>query len=802
MRYIRAPAMPAVRLLLASLLATLTVGAALAQGLPTTLPGLKPGEPVKSPAAVEPPALAPDATLEKRLAEARAELERLIGDGPDRVPQGVSREDAAERRAIAERLVRAYEQIIDSDRARIEAQRRRAELDARVRAWTGFPTPPPYSVLMVDELRGAQAAARDRRNAAEARLKLLKSQAETGTDQLAKAQIAARQAAERAERAPPTERAAVEWGVELADWRARLAAVNVSMLDGFQRLAQEDAGEARDEAAFIERQLQTALAAVSFRRDDLDRVLARLGTERTALEREAAKAQATDQARRKALEAARAELAAARAAAAGSGETAGTDARIARLERVVDIRRVQAESANIAHALVRALTDLNGFSRAMWEARFSAADSSDPAKRRATYDSVITMLARIQPWRDYVASELDVVRGRLRQAETQLAAAVQDDDVALARELLLAWGEREQAFLRVQNALERERAILERWKEDAGSAPGSRPWWTYALDAGQGTLGAARAVWNFELFTAEDSLEIDGRKITVTRSVTVGKSVGAILLLVLGYLVVAWLLRRLERAMVDRLKAEPAVARIARRWLQFLLIAILFVLALDIVKIPLTVFAFLGGALAIGFGFGAQNLLKNLMSGIMLLIERPLKVGDIVEIGGVIGTVTNISIRASTLRSANGIETLVPNSTLIESNVTNWTLSNQRVRRDMKVSVAYGSDTRKVSDTLLSVADRHGQVLKEPAPRVIFEDFGADGLAFTLEFWIDFGKGADSRLIGSDLRFMTEKALAEAGIGIPFPQRDVHLDASRPLPVEVVGGAAAPAPRVAARGAS
>jgi small-conductance mechanosensitive channel len=132
--------------------------------------------------------------------------------------------------------------------------------------------------------------------------------------------------------------------------------------------------------------------------------------------------------------------------------------------------------------------------------------------------------------------------------------------------------------------------------------------------------------------------------------------------------------------------------------------------------------------------------------------------------------------------------------------VTNWTLSNTRVRRDIKVGIAYGSDTRKVSDALLAVADRHGQVLKDPAPRVIFEDFGADALAFTLEFWIDYAKGADARQIASDLRFMADKALAEAGIGIPFPQRDVHLDASRPLQVQVVAPAAVPASRGVARG--
>jgi small-conductance mechanosensitive channel len=227
-----------------------------------------------------------------------------------------------------------------------------------------------------------------------------------------------------------------------------------------------------------------------------------------------------------------------------------------------------------------------------------------------------------------------------------------------------------------------------------------------------------------------------------------------------------------------------------------ILVAVLFVLALDLVKIPLTVFAFLGGALAIAFGFGAQNLLKNLISGIMLLVERPLKIGDLVEIGGIVGKVTNISIRSSTIRTAEGIETLVPNSALVESNVTNWTLSSSEVRRTLRIGVAYGSDTRKVSETLLAQADRHGQVLKNPAPRVIFEDFGDSALVFALEFWIDFGKGADSRQITSDLRFMTEKALAEAGISVPFPQRDLHLASPGPLQVEVVSR---PEPQLVAR---
>jgi small-conductance mechanosensitive channel len=201
------------------------------------------------------------------------------------------------------------------------------------------------------------------------------------------------------------------------------------------------------------------------------------------------------------------------------------------------------------------------------------------------------------------------------------------------------------------------------------------------------------------------------------------------------------------------------------------------------------VFAFLGGALAIAFGFGAQNLMKNLMSGIMLLVERPLKIGDLVQIGGTVGTVTNISIRSSTIRTGDGIETLVPNSALVENNVTNWTHSSSEVRQSVQVSVAYGSDTRKVSDTLLAQAERHGQILKQPAPRVLFQDFGADGLVFALQYWIDFARGVDGTQIASDLRFMTEKALAEAGIAVPFPQRDLHLGVTGPVQVEMLARA-------------
>jgi small-conductance mechanosensitive channel/chaperonin cofactor prefoldin len=787
------------RLLLVLVAAIGLAGAALAQTLPSGLPGLSSAKKADAPAAAQ-PAAEPDIALEKRLVDARAELERLgqLVTTRQGVPAGVPNEALIERRATAERLVRSYEQTRDNARVLDETQRRRAELGAKAAAWTGFATAPPYSLLMVDELRGAAAAARDRLDASESKVKLFEAQADTVRERLARAQAAVRQAIERTEGAADGQRPVAAWERDSAELRARLEGAQVAVIDGARRLAIAEAGEARDELAFLDRQLKVASGSVTFPRADLDRILARLAADRDTLERESAQMRTREESRRKALEAAQSELGTARGAAAKASDGGAS---IARLERTLDLRRLQAQNADIGYDLLRALIDVNGFSRSTWEGRFEIAASSDPAKKRLTYESVVGFLKRTEPWREYIANELAVVRGRITQAENQIAVAGSPEDAASARDHLSAWREREAIYARLQAAVDRERATLERWKEEFEGTRGARPYWAYGLDAWFAAVSVGRSIWNFEMFTAEDTVEVDGRKITATRSVTVGKSVGAVVLLVLGYLVVSWLVRRLERTLVARFKAEPASARIVRRWLQVILVLVLFVLALDLVKIPLTVFAFLGGALAIGFGFGAQVMIKNFISGVMLLIERPIKVGDIVQIGDIVGAVTNISIRSSTIRTADGIETLIPNSVFIESNVTNWTYSSPRVRRSVKVGVAYGSDTRKVGDTLLGVAERHGQVLKDPAPRVIFEDFGADGLAFSLEFWIDYAKGADSRLIASDLRFMIEKALAEAGIGIPFPQRDLHVDASAPLRVEVVSRTDAQPVRGAVRGA-
>ena len=233
-----------------------------------------------------------------------------------------------------------------------------------------------------------------------------------------------------------------------------------------------------------------------------------------------------------------------------------------------------------------------------------------------------------------------------------------------------------------------------------------------------------------------------------------------------------------------------------RRWVNALGLVALLMVTLNLARIPLTMFAFAGGALAIGIGFGTQTLIKNLISGLLQLVERNIRVGDIIEVEGVTGKVTAVDVRSSTVRAGNGVESMIPNSMLLEQKVTNWTLTDAKLQRVVKVGIAYGSPVRDVARILVECAERNDAVLKQPAPEVMFEDFGDSALMFGLYFWIELTPTTNAARVMSDSRFGIEERLAEAGIGIAAAKTDIHLNAARPLKVEVVpSGTASVEPR-------
>ena len=144
------------------------------------------------------------------------------------------------------------------------------------------------------------------------------------------------------------------------------------------------------------------------------------------------------------------------------------------------------------------------------------------------------------------------------------------------------------------------------------------------------------------------------------------------------------------------------------------------------------------------------------------------------------------------VRGPDDVETMIPNSVFLENRVTNWTLSSTKMRRSLRVGVAYGSPPPKVMEVLTESAGRHGLVCKDPAPFAVLEDFGESALVFSLYFWLDLSGSANAMIVTSDLRLMIEKRFNEQGVCVPFPQRDVHLTTGQPLHVQWVGDTPAP----------
>ena len=196
-------------------------------------------------------------------------------------------------------------------------------------------------------------------------------------------------------------------------------------------------------------------------------------------------------------------------------------------------------------------------------------------------------------------------------------------------------------------------------------------------------------------------------------------------------------------------------------------------LGLDNVGISIAALTALGAVLSVGIGFGLQNIAQNFISGLILLVERPIQRGDVLEIDGVIGRVTEIEMRATRVLTLDGISVLVPNSKLISDNVRNLHAPSPNNRLRVAVGVAYGSDTAKVRDALLAVAAAHESVSEEPAPSVLFTAFGDSSLDFELAVWLTSAEARPT--IASDLRFAIDEAFREREIVIPFPQRDLHL---------------------------
>ena len=221
----------------------------------------------------------------------------------------------------------------------------------------------------------------------------------------------------------------------------------------------------------------------------------------------------------------------------------------------------------------------------------------------------------------------------------------------------------------------------------------------------------------------------------------------------------------------------------------FYVLVLLFTLfALKLVEVPLTAFTVLGGAVALGVGFGSQNIVNNFISGLILLVERPVKVGDLIQLDDLYGNVEHIGARSTRVKTGENMDIIVPNSTFLETNVVNWTLSDNNMRTHVTFGVMYGSSVGKVTHLALKAAANHDRVFDRPAPFVIFTNFGENALEFELHFWVSVRTLMERRQIESDIRFNIDHLFREAGIVLAYPQRDVHLHADQPIRVQMAAG--------------
>tara|TARA_Y100001951_G_C11280807_1_gene265211 strand:+ start:875 stop:1753 length:879 start_codon:yes stop_codon:yes gene_type:complete len=259
---------------------------------------------------------------------------------------------------------------------------------------------------------------------------------------------------------------------------------------------------------------------------------------------------------------------------------------------------------------------------------------------------------------------------------------------------------------------------------------------------------------------------------------------GDLIAIPLIYVIGIWLFKKLAHIATYRLRSSGASAdtiHLFKRLFYIVAGAILIVTTLDVMNVPLTAFAFLSGAVAIGVGFGAQNIINNFISGWILMWERPIRIGDFLEVDGARGSVETINTRSTRIRRVDGVHMLIPNSKLLENTVVNWTLIDNLTRTSVRVGVAYGSDCKLVARLIEQATQQQEDILTEPKPVVIFDDFGDNALMFETFFWVNATKERDLRVIRSQVRFTIDELFAEHDIVIAFPQRDVHLDGTLQL---------------------
>jgi small-conductance mechanosensitive channel len=253
-----------------------------------------------------------------------------------------------------------------------------------------------------------------------------------------------------------------------------------------------------------------------------------------------------------------------------------------------------------------------------------------------------------------------------------------------------------------------------------------------------------------------------------------------ILVLVLFYILSRILNKGLLGRILSRFEVDKGIRYTLIRISHYLIMITGTIVAFQFVGVDLGGLAVIFGLLSVGIGFGLQNITSNFISGLILLFERPIKVGDRVTIGDVQGDIVAINMRSTMVRTLNNIAIIVPNSQFISERVTNWSYDDPRIRLEMGVGVSYGSDLDLVLKALREVADEHPDILKQPEPTVLLASFGDSSWNMLLRAWL--GSPTRYYVTRSEINCAIVRKFKKYNIEIPFPQRDLHVRSPLPLP--------------------
>lgn len=717
--------------------------------------------------------------------EARASLARLEdATHPDQVNEG----EVELRRRNVEQLLLLLTRAAKSATGLSDARQAVDDSRAAASQWTGFSEAPPYSLFRVDELINEQFVIKAAIKSAQASLANFESLLAASLVELkaAEGQVNSAINAVNAAKSDNLGTDAAKWRLDGALESVRLLGVRVSMVDGNCAIQKDRLIALNLDLGLIQRKVATAEKNSRLTDADLAKIR-KLSDERkmgfqkeyeTVAKRLKAAVASRDKAQLSTVGPATADLDPTQAA--GLIELGKFRLRVA--EERVDALQSVGESyeglAELENTLVKLYTQRSLILRA-----------NDPGEKPAKIQSLVQTRDRLKAWGSVISNEIAATSADLSKLESRASSISSEDaSFSLINEQRAAKSEKFTMLQRLSKAVVLQRRLVTRWLNEYAPEAEMQTLRMRVGNLGTQTWGIFKKVWQFEIMTFENKAEIDGRTVISKAPFTLGMLLGAFLFFLLGYIIISRITNRVQNAMITRGRVAQAQAKTLRNWLMICASFFLVIGAFSVLGIPLTAFAFFGGALAIGFGFGMQTLIKNFISGIILLFERKVRVGDLLEVDGFVGRVVEINTRSSIIRNLDDMETLVPNSLFLENRVTNWTLSNSKIRRTLRVGVAYGTPPQKVMDLLLDAASRHGLICKDPAPYAVFQDFGESALVFNLYYWLDLAGAANSEVVASDLRLIIERRFEEKGIGVPFPQRDLRLSSDQPLQIQVVKG--------------